>query len=134
MKAIAIITGAACAIFLSSCVGYKPYLEASNVNAERLSEKIIPDKRYELLVVGGKKVRIRVDSVLTDRIVGDTYISGQPGSRQNDNVIFFRQIMSVKERKVNVPLTIGAVGAVAAGLVIWSTSDFLFADWNFPVF
>ncbi|HEY4654178.1 MAG TPA: hypothetical protein VIH22_06675 [Cyclobacteriaceae bacterium] len=113
-------------ILLASCYSYKPYLDARNTSPETISQKVSQGKRYALTVVGGKKVEMRVDSVLTDRLIGDIHFRlNKAHMHQKDYTIYFNQIESVKERKLNAALTMGLIGCTV-GIAILVISNMTF--------
>lgn len=100
----------ACAIALSSCHVYKPVARVRGVPPEELAYNIMPGKRYVIQLDNGQKVYMKVDSVMTDRVTGDARIGvNKPTVRSDNHAVYPNTILSVKERKVSVPLTIGMI-------------------------
>lgn len=104
-----VIPSALCLFLLSSCYSYKPYLNGP-ASPSAFKDSITEGKKYELKLVGGRTVVMKVDSVASDRLVGDVSENGPKGIfRQEDFIIAYDQIESVENRKFSTWKTIAVI-------------------------
>lgn len=93
-----------------SCHSYKPIMKDQQVSPESLQQNIIVGKKYEITTKGKMKMFIRVDSLLDDRMTGDTkMIVNSSSHHQKDYAIFFDQVESVRYQKFSAGKTIAII-------------------------
>lgn len=104
-----------CIMLLTSCYAYKPYLEKGKTSPEELRANLTQGETYELAMTTGRMYEVKVDSVMSDRLIGAA--TNENNQKQNDYIILFNQIESVRKKKVSTGLTIIAVAVPIIGMI-----------------
>ena len=109
-------------LLFTSCHVYKPLAGSQNNAPEEIKDRIQPGRSYAFLTEIGETVYIKVDSVMSDRVIGNARIKGSNGTvRANNFTVYLRNVVSAKESKFSLPLTLGVcVGACLATVLIAS--------------
>ncbi|MFO7258712.1 MAG: hypothetical protein DIU61_013500 [Bacteroidota bacterium] len=105
-----LVTATICVVLLSSCYVYKPLGKGDDDRSDDIIQWIQPRKHYAILEEGGQKVKIRVDSVMHDRLTGKASIrKGREIMHVTNHIVYRDSILTVRRRKFSVPLTVAVV-------------------------
>lgn len=105
-------------------MSYRPYVSKEQTSPAELKEKIIAGKKYQITLVTGELLAMKVSRILDDKLMG---MVNQPRKnfRQENYMIRFDQIESVKNQKVSAGQTFIAI-AVPVGVIIFFISNISF--------
>jgi hypothetical protein len=111
---------------MSSCTAYKPYLDRNVDSPAVIRSKMFPDEKYEIRLLTGQTMIMKVDSVQDERLVGNIFVRGsEKNTKLKNYMIPYDQIDSVKKGKISAGRTAIAI-VLPVTLLIFAFSDMTF--------